>query len=446
MDGGDEWKSHGSGAPPRAAPSGERTGMPGLLSWAMYDWANQAYGALIQTFVFSIYFTQLVADNPTVGTAQWGTMLGMSGIVVALSAPVLGAIADQSGRRKPWIIGFTLLCVVATALLWFVQPSADYVLLALVLVGLATIGSEIGLVFYNSLLPQLVPADRIGRWSGWSWSLGYAGGIASLGTALVLFIWPQAAEARAGEHVRATVLFVAGWYLVFSLPLFLLTPDGARSAIPLAQMLRDGARQLSRTLREVRKYGPIARFLVAHMLYIDGLGTLFAFGGIYAAGTFGMTGEMVLIFGIALNVTAGLGAFAFAWVDDRIGSKPTILISLSGLIVTGALILLIDSIVLFWALSLALGVFIGPAQSAGRSLMARMAPRELQSQMFGLFALSGKATAFVGPLLVGWITYWAGSQRVGMATIVVFFVLGLLVMATVPVVSSSSRGAAPAAG
>jgi UMF1 family MFS transporter len=429
----------------RASSPGERTGTPGLLAWAMYDWANQAYGALIQTFVFSVYLTQMVAENAMVGTARWGTMLGISGLVVAISAPILGAIADQSGRRKPWIIGFTLLCVVATAFLWFVQPSPDYVMLALVLVGLATIGSEIGLVFYNSLLPQLVPPDRIGRWSGWSWSLGYAGGIASLATALVLFIWPQAGEAEAGEHVRATALLVAGWYLMFSLPLFLLTPDGASSARPLAEMVRDGMRQLGRTIREIRKYGPIVRFLVAHMLYIDGLGTLFAFGGIYAAGTFGMTGEEVLIFGIALNMTAGIGAFAFAWVDDRIGSKPTILISLVALIVMGTLILLIDSIVLFWILSLALGAFIGPAQSAGRSLMAHMAPRELQNQMFGLFALSGKATAFVGPLLVGWITYWAGSQRVGMGTIVVFFVLGLLVMVTVPTGSTSHR-TAPAPG
>jgi UMF1 family MFS transporter len=429
----------------RASSSGERTGTPGLLAWAMYDWANQAYGALIQTFVFAVYFTQAVAENPTVGTARWGTMLGISGLIVAVGAPILGAIADQSGRRKPWIIGFTLLCIVATAFLWFVQPSTDHILLALVLVGLATIGSEIGLVFYNSLLPQLVPADRIGRWSGWSWSLGYAGGIASLATALVLFIWPQSGEAEAGEHVRATALLAACWYLLFSLPLFVLTPDGARCAKPLAHMVRDGMRQLNRTVREIRKYGPIVRFLVAHMLYIDGLGTLFAFGGIYAAGTFGMAGEEVLIFGIALNVTAGIGAFGFAWVDDRIGSKPTILISLAGLIVAGTLILLTDSVVLFWTLSLMLGVFIGPAQAAGRSLMAHMAPRELQNQMFGLFALSGKATAFVGPLLVGWITYWAGSQRVGMVTVVVFFVLGLAIMATVPA-GSAARREAPAAG
>ena len=185
-------------------------------------------------------------------------------------------------------------------------------------------------------------------------------------------------------------------------------------------------------IRTIRSYAPIMRFLIAYMLYANGLGTLFVFGGIYAAATFGMSQEMVLLFGIALNVTAGLGAFAFGWIDDRIGSKATILVSLVGLIVPGILVLLVDSAVLFWALGMVLGLFIGPAQAAGRSLMARVAPDELQNQMFGLFALSGKATAFVGPIVVGWVTYWSGSQRIGMSTIVVFFVLGFLLMLTVP--------------
>jgi UMF1 family MFS transporter len=174
------------------------------------------------------------------------------------------------------------------------------------------------------------------------------------------------------------------------------------------------------------------RFLAAHMLYIDGLVTLFAFGGIYAAGTFGMSAERVLVFGIALNVAAGIGAFTFAWLDDRIGSRMTILVSLLGLIVPGTLVLLVDSQTLFWTFALLLGIFVGPAQAAGRSLLAHMAPKELQSQMFGFFALSGKATAFVGPLVAGWITYWADSQRAGMATIIVFFAIAFLIMRTLP--------------
>jgi MFS transporter, UMF1 family len=423
-------------SPSTRESSSERTGTLGLWSWALYDWANQPFATLFQTFVFSVYFTRSVAQSQTSGSAQWGTALGVAGLVVAIAGPMLGAIADQGGRRKPWIVGFALLCVTAIALMWFVEPSPEFVWLALVLVGLASIGSELSLVFYNSLLPRLVSPDRVGRWSGWAWGLGYAGGLVCLAVALTAFIAPKGAwlglNAEAAEPVRAVALFSAAWYLLFALPLFIITPDAPGAQKPLATMMRDGMRQLGQTFREVRRHGPILRFLVAHMIYVDGLATLFAFGGIYAAGTFGLSGEMLLVLGIALNLAAGVGAFAFAWVDDRIGSKATVLLSLAALIMSGTSILLIDSSALFWVLALTLGLFVGPAQAAGRSLLARMAPRHLQSQMFGFFALSGKATAFLGPLLAGWITYWASSQRVGMATIVVLFAIGLLVMLTVP--------------
>jgi MFS transporter, UMF1 family len=419
-----------------SSPPVELTGKPGLLAWASYDWANQPFPTLILTFVFSVYFTQSVAENKITGTAQWGTALAVAGLVVAIAGPVLGAVADQGGRRKPWIIGFALLCIGATALMWFVEPSPDFVWLALILVGLATIGSEISLVFYNSLLPRLAPPDRVGRWSGWGWGIGYAGGLLSLVVALFVFIKPAGAwlglKPEAAEPVRAIALFAAAWYLVFALPLIFVTPDTAGSGKAAEQMMREGLAQFRHTFLEVRRHAPMFRFLVAHMIYIDGLATLFAFGGIYAAGTFGFSGEMILVFGIALNIAAGIGAFAFGWVDDRIGSKTTILLSLIGLIVPGIIVLLISSPPLFWTFALVLGVFVGPAQSAGRSLLAHMAPEHLQSQMFGFFALSGKATTFCGPLLAGWVTYWADSQRIGMATVVVFFAIGFLIMLTVP--------------
>jgi UMF1 family MFS transporter len=413
------------------------------MSWALYDWANQAFATLIHTFVFSVYFTKSVATNVTTGSAQWGTAIGLAGLVVAIAAPVLGATVDQAGRRKPWIVSFTLVCVTATALMWYVEPSADFVGLALALITVATIGSELALVFYNSMLPRLAPPDRLGRWSGWGWSAGYAGGLLCLVIALFILIEPKGApfglQAGAGEHVRATALFVAGWYLLFALPLFVFVPDLPSSGKPLARSVRDGLQQLRQTFREVRRHGPLVRFLAAHMLYIDGLVTLFSFGGIYAAGTFGMSAEMVLVFGIALNVAAGLGAFAFAWLDDWIGSRTTILVSLVGLIVPGILVLLVHSHTLFWSLALLLGIFVGPVQAAGRSLLAHMAPKELQSQTFGFFALSGKATAFVGPLVVAWITYWTGSQRAGMATIIALFATGFLVMLTVPARGSRAQ-------
>ncbi|HEX7008716.1 MAG TPA: MFS transporter [Phycisphaeraceae bacterium] len=408
----------------------------GLFAWAMYDWACSAFSAVIQTFVFAAYFAQRVAQDATTGTTQWGHALGAAGALVAVGGPILGAVADQGGRRKPWIALFTAICVAATAMLWFVKPDPSFVIPALVLVAVATVSEECAVIFYNAMLPTLTTPRRMGRWSGWAWGLGYFGGLVCLAVALGGFVglgqpWFDLPTDQ-GQHVRATFLLAAGWYGLFALPLFFLTPDTPSTGKPLAAAVRDGLRQLGDSIRQVRRYAPIARFLVARMIFIDGLATVFAFGGIYAAGTFHMTETQILLFGIGLNLTAGLGAAAFAWVDDWIGGKRTILISLVGLIVPGTAMLLVRSQAWFWGYGLILGVFVGPVQAAGRSWLGRMAPAELRNQMFGLYALSGKATAFAGPLLVGTITAFTGSTRAGMSIVVVMFALGLGLMLTVP--------------
>lgn len=407
-----------------------------LISWALYDWANSAFFAVIQTFVFATYFMQSVAADEAAGSAQWGNTISIAGLVIAIAGPALGAIADQKGRRKPWIAGFTLLCIVSTALLWFVAPSNDYLWLALVLIFLGTVGSECAIIFYNAMLPGLVTQNRMGRWSGWAWGLGYAGGLSCLLVALFVFVDgeqpPFGLNMEGAEHVRATFVLVAVWYLVFSLPLFLKTPDTPSKGIKIRSAVWKGWEQLKSSIVHVRKYKNIFRFLVARMIFIDALATVFAFGGIYAAGTFDMSERDVLLFGIGLNLTSGVGAALFAWIDDWIGSKKTILISLAGLIITTTTILLVETNLLFWITGLVLGVFVGPVQAASRTYMGRIAPDELRNQMFGLFALSGKVTAFLGPLLVGWLTYWVGSQRIGMSVIVVLFIIGFAIMLTVP--------------
>jgi UMF1 family MFS transporter len=407
----------------------------GRISWALYDWANSSFAAIISTFVFPAYFARQVAENQTLGTAYWGQTVGIAGLIVALCAPLLGAIADQSGRRKPWIALFTLLCVLATGALWWIRPDSRSILPAMLLAGAATVAAEFAVVFYNAMLPSLTRYDRLGRWSGWAWGLGYVGGIGSLLIALFGFVQEQAwfALPRAdAEHVRATFVLVALWYGLFALPLFLFTPDETTRPKALARAAREGLLQLRDSIRQARAYTPILRFLLARILFIDGLATIFAFGGVYAAGTFGMDEEQVLMFGIALNVTAGLGAAAFAWVDDHFGSRQTILVSLVGLIIPGTLLLVVESPTLFWIFGMLLGIFVGPVQAASRSYLARAAPIHLRTQMFGLFAFSGKATAFLGPLLVGWLTAWYGSQRAGMSVIIILLLGGFLVMLSVP--------------
>jgi len=421
--------------PVKSRPGSRRA----VWAWCSFDWANSAYPTVIATFVFSAYVSQAVAENKEAGTAAWGWATGLSGLAIALLAPLLGAVADHTGRRKPWILGLSAICVLSTAALWFTEPDTAWLIYALVLVAIGNTAFELTLVFYNAMLPAVAPPDRIGRTSGFGWALGYAGGLICLVVALFGLVQadppPFGLDPEAAEDVRATVLLVALWYAVFAVPFFLVTPDVARRE-RLGPALRKGLRDLGRLWSTLKAHRTVLRFLIARMLYTDGMNTLFAFGGIYAAGTFGMSFAEVIQFGIAMNVAAGAGAAAFAWLDDRMGPKWVIVVGLTALIGFGVPILLIDDVVWFWILALSMGLFFGPVQAASRSFMARVAPPEARTEMFGLYALSGKITAFLGPLVLAWAVTLSGSQRVGMATVVVFLVAGLWLL----------RGVRPAEG
>ncbi|NKB43006.1 MAG: MFS transporter [Alphaproteobacteria bacterium] len=406
-----------------------------LWSWALFDFGNSGFTTVVSTFVFSAYFTQAIAPDAETGTALWGTATGIAGLIIALTSPVAGAIADHTGRRKPWLAFFTLLCIVATAALWFAAPGPNSIPLALTVAVFGTVGFEVGLVFYNTMLPDLTTPTRLGRVSGLAWGLGYAGGLICLVVALVGFVQadpsPFGFDKGNAEHVRATMLVTAGWIALFTWPLFAFTPDNPRTGLALSAAIQQGLSTLIGTLRNARQHANSFRFLIARMIYIDGVNTMFAFGGIYAAGTFGMTLEDIIVFGIALNVTAGLGAAVFGWVDDRFGSKRTLTVSLVALTVSAVGVLIAQTVPQFWVTALIMSTFFGPVQAASRTFMARLAPPEIRGEMFGLFAVSGKVTSFVGPFAVGAVTILAGSQRIGMATILVFLIAGLLLLQTV---------------
>lgn len=398
----------------------------------MYDWANSAVPTVIITFVFAAYFTKGVAPDEVTGTALWGQAIGWSALFVAIISPIAGAITDHTGPRKPWLLFCTVACAASAASLWVVAPEAEMMIWGLVLVAATNAAFETGMVFYNAMLPRLVRDSHIGRVSGWGWATGYAGGIMCLALVLVLFVQTETPllglDKEQAEHLRITGPFVAVWLAAFSIPLFLFSPDKPATGVGTAEAVRRGFRELFDTFRRARAHATVFRYLIARMIYTDGLNTLFAFGGIYAAGTFGMEFADLIIFGIGINVTAGIGAFCFAWLDDRWGPIRVIFVSLGALIVLSAAILFVNDILHFWIIGLALGVFIGPVQSASRSLMAHLAPPELRTEMFGLYALSGKATAFLGPMLVGALTAAFDSQRVGMAGILVFLIIGALLL------------------
>jgi UMF1 family MFS transporter len=407
----------------------------GSAAWCFYDWANSAFPTVITTFIFAAYFSQAVASTPIEGTVLWSRALTVSGLIVAIASPLLGAIADFSGPRKPWIFTFSAACVVLTALLWFVRPAPDFVFLALGLYATASIVYQFAIIFYDAMLPHIASPDVLGRMSGWGWATGYAGGLLCLIACLWIVRTGGAhvfgLDVELAEHIRATALFVAVWFAVFSIPMFLLTPDRAATGLSLSEAARAGLSRLPGIPGMLRRNQPIARFLIAHMFYTDGLVTLFAFSGIYAAAEFGMEFEDILVFGIVLNIAAGAGAASFAWVDDAIGSKKTIMLALGGLILSGTGLVLARADWLFWTLAILLGLFVGPAQAAGRSLMARLAPEGTETEMFGLYAFAGKATAFAGPLILGLVVQWSGSQRAGIATVIGFLICGFIVLASV---------------
>ncbi|MCK4939616.1 MAG: MFS transporter, partial [Rhodospirillaceae bacterium] len=398
------------------------------ISWAVYDWANSAFPTVIITFVFAAYFTKAVASDPITATGDWGAAMAISAFAVAVMGPVLGAVADLGGRRKPWLLAFTYICAIATGLLWFVEPDSSWALYALVMVGLANFAFEMGVVFYNSMLPSLAPKKIMGRISGWAWGFGYAGGLSCLALALVAFVqtdtpWFGVPKDDA-LNIRATALLVSVWLILFSLPLFLFTPDKPSSGIGFADAVRRGLGTIYKTLKNIRQHAAVGKYLLARMIYTDGINTLFAFGGIYAVGTFGMDFSELIMFGIAINVTAGIGAAAFGWVDDWIGPKKTVLIAIAGLCVLGSALLFVEGKTMFWIFAVPLGIFVGPAQAASRTYMANLVPEKMEAEMFGLYALSGKATAFMGPALLGWLSVTFESQRAGMASIIVFLVVG----------------------
>ncbi|WP_300015597.1 MFS transporter [Pseudonocardia sp.] len=423
------------------APAGAASVTRGqVFAWGLWDWGSAAYNAVILTFVFSVYLTDAVGDDlpgPIDANSWLAWSIGASGLLIALMAPVLARRADAAGRRKRAVGVWTALTIATMAGLFLVEDDYSYLALGLVLLGLGSIFFELASVSYNAMLVQVSTPETVGRVSGFGWAMGYVGGIVLLLAVYLGLIVGDGGllgvPTDRGFDIRLVALVAAGWFLVFALPMLLrvpeLPPDPDRP--PPAGVL-DSYRALFATLRELYRTSPhTLYFLGASALFRDGLAGVFTFGAVLAVTVYGIAADDVLIFGVAANVAAAAGAFAAGYLDDRVGPKAVIVGSLVAMLAVGMVLLVVSGPTLFWIFGLALCLFVGPAQSASRTYLARLAPPGREGELFGLYATTGRAVSFLAPTLVGLFTFLFASDRAGIVGILV--VLGAGLAALLPV-------------
>lgn len=453
--------------PETSAPALRR---PGVWGWMAFDFAAQPFFTVVITFVFGPYFVSQLASDPATGQEWWAWSATIAGVCVALGSPFLGAVADRAGPRKPWIALFAAFKITALCLLWFAAPGSSLLVAALLIV-VASVAAEFSIVFNDAMMPRLLRNDEIGRVSNIAWGIGYAGGIVFLIGALAFLAGSQETgrtllgltpllglDPATGEGSRATAPLAALWYLVFILPMFFLTPDRPRGEKVSAAM-RQGLGDLLATFREIRQRRPLFRFLFARMIYQDGVNALLFLGGAFAAGMFGWSLTESGLFGIILNVVAIPSCFAAGALDARLGSKAVVTMAILCLsVATIGIVSTSPDSALFGLLTFAppgeggglfasgaeksyvvfglfIGLAFGPIQASSRSWMAKSVTAEEAGRYFGFYAFIGRATSFLAPAAVAATTKLAAqsfdpitASRIGMASLIGFFVVGLFLV------------------
>lgn len=414
-----------------------------FVAWAAWDWGSAAFNAVITTFVFTVYLTSSGFGDPAATQASLGLGMTVAGLAIALLAPVIGQRADRSGRPTWWLGVNTAIVVVLTALMFFVRPDPAYLWLGIALLGLGNVFFEFATVNYNALLHRVSTPATIGRVSGVGWGAGYLGGIVLLLLLFVGFISPEVGwfgvTREDGMNVRVAVLLSAAWFAVFALPVLVTVRDPPardRRGAPRLGLI-GSYKALWRTVTGLAHDHPhILFFLIASAVFRDGLAGVFTFGGVIAQGTFGFAPDQVIVFGIAANVVAGLATIAFGFLDDRVGPKWLIIVSLAAMVVAGLGIFVLhdQGQAIFWGAGLLLCVFVGPAQSASRSLLARLIPTGREGEIFGLYATTGRAVSFLAPLMftaaitLGTQVEGQPAQHWGILGIVAVLALGLVLL------------------
>jgi len=453
-----------------SASGGRAASRLGQVSWALFEWARNPYVLLVTIYVFAPYFSERLMGDKVAGQALWGQLSSISGVFIMILAPFLGAIADLGGRRKPWIAAFAFVLALCSYGLWFAVPGETMMPLFATgaFIVIAGVAFEFTAVFHNAMLPDICQHKRVGAISGLGLALGNLAGLIIMIGMIYAFMLPGTVDwsfipkaplfgidPATFEHERISGPISAIWLLVFALPLFLFTPDRAPSGVGLLTLMGKGVGRVIKTVGDLRHYKNVAIYLIARMFYNDGKTAILVFGGIYAAGTFGWGPLDMLAYGIILSVFAVFGGVFGGWLDDNLGSQKAILVSIGGTAIGLILMLFVgpttifgiwtytsDSIpmlydgpffntvpeVVFVTLVIIIAIFITAAYANSRTMLARIAPTAKMTEFFGLYALSGTATAFMAPFVNSVATTWFNSQAAGMASILIFLGIGLVMM------------------
>ena len=411
--------------------------------WCLYDFGNSAFPALVLSFVYAPFFMNHIAGDPIQGEKLWGYAISGSGIVIALLSAVLGAFADRSGRRRPWLGLCSLIAIIAAWALWWLEPGAQSLIPALVLVAVANAAFELGYVFYNAILPSVCRSERTGFVSGCGWGAGYLGSLLSLILLYFVVIAPEqppfGLDPETREQLRIAAPFAALWFALFAAPLILAGPRETRTGEPFRQTVRLGLADLWQTVKALPANRPVLIYLIAHMIYIDGVNTLFVFGPLIAVGEYGFPEDDIMLLGITIYICGGIGAFAFGSLDDKLGAKPVVAGALVALVVATIVIYMVDGMTAFWITAGFMSLFFGPVQASSRTLMIRLSPPRDRIKLLGLYSLAGRATAPLGPALVAVAIAATQNQRAGIVVMTGFLVVGL---ALLMMVRAPARGKA----
>jgi UMF1 family MFS transporter len=399
-----------------------------------YDFANSAFAAIVQATVFPAYYANVVVGNADGrGDFWWGTLVSVSMVLVAIASPLLGGIADHAGVRKPFFVWLTVASIVATALLATLERGMIARGFALGVAGLVTY--EAAVVYYNAYLPALAPVGEIGRISARGFAVGYAGSIVAF-----LAAWPFAHAGRYGGCFLAAALLFA----VFSLPAFVALPADRPASMPLREALARGVRETVGTLREIVRRPELMqmrRFLVAYLVYEDGVNTVISFSAVFAARTLGFTFSEIIALFLVIQLTALVGSAAWARPTDARGPRLVVTLTLVQWALVTTLAFFVTAKWEFWVVGVVAGLGLGAIQAASRTLMATLVPRDREAQFFGFYALVGKTGAVLGPLVFGIVSRaMGGNQRVAIVAVGLFFVVGLALLSRV------SAGGPTAAG